>query len=669
MPTEILETIANINYNMPRPCPIDPAVLFDLIKIRKNVDEAADLAVRATSDTASPALSTVNGGLPGVSSMNAFGLGMTGHGTKLSRERRFRMRELASQKLARAYRLDEIASSVATMQGASTLEEIGGLVLQRSPKDSDAKYVHFFHEKIPSRQLVSSTSLEPLEDIMSARAGQPEMLRTLATVKVFKDDLEGAIQDLTDAITLSRFRRESHRSVSDASQQQQQQQSSSRRRPQDVILSEDEQPSGLDAQLLFQRGCVYLTLASRYVPQSLPCPSTPKAEANDSDGNTGDKADGERGSENQDAQVTPETLRDQAESRKFIKATTKRALRDLMAFISQFDYTPDLPVKLNKEFNERVFMASQGVRNPRYLEGNGPTEPHTLYPLSELFSAVPPANLPTFPTQEIIKHGSSSSRPVGICEWVTYHPLLTEALHSLLLCHCLAQTSAKELQRHAYMVARLVRLCDGYPVFQASRSPARTDWVEVLRRTKNWLDLCSSWENLCFPAPLPAYDSPTQAMAPPAPNQARASAAASLVSGGAAQDKPKAARVEAKEDCLGDKRATEEKDAHAPAAGKKKGAGRDGKTLSSGMAPFTTEEFASGPILANIDPSMWLASDEAKEYPVASDRSVQIAAWVIEAPAVTGTRRKKRVKRSDSAKPGDVAKDLGKLGLGEPCNA
>ncbi|PHH71442.1 hypothetical protein CDD80_5284 [Ophiocordyceps camponoti-rufipedis] len=462
IPTEILETIANINYNTLRPRPIDPAILFDLIKIRKNVDEAADLAVRAASDTASPTLSSVGG----VSSMNAFGLGLAGHGTRLSRERRFRMRELASQKLARAYRLDEIASSVATMQGASTLEDIGGLVLQHSPNDSDAKYVHFFHEKIPSRQLAESTSLRPLQDVMSSRAGQPEVLRTLATVKMFKDDLEGAAQDLTEAMSMSRFRGESHRPGADAAQQSRLAAAAAgRRRAPDVVLPEDEQPSGLDSQLLFQRGCVYLCMASRKVPEGIPYPSTL----------TPDGRPQQQSQQQQQQQLSPAEEADDdearakyAEARKFTKSMAKRALRDLMAFLAQFDYAPDLPVKLNKDFNERVFLASQGVRSPRCGDGNGPTEPHTVYSLPELFAAVPPADLPPYPNQELVKQGASSETSMNTtttatttttttttCEWVTYHPLLTEALHSLLLSHCLAQTSAKELQRHAYMVARL----------------------------------------------------------------------------------------------------------------------------------------------------------------------------------------------------------------------
>ena len=75
-----------------------------------------------------------------------------------------RLRPLAAQKLAVAYRVDEIASSVIVMQGGSVFEDIAECVLKvgtsffpletfyfvshklyEDPNDADAKYVHFFH--------------------------------------------------------------------------------------------------------------------------------------------------------------------------------------------------------------------------------------------------------------------------------------------------------------------------------------------------------------------------------------------------------------------------------------------------------------------------------------------------------------------------------------------
>jgi hypothetical protein len=69
------------------------------------------------------------------------------------------MYELAVEKLARAYALDEVAASVASMQSASAVEEVAGKVLERAKArgeepSRDARYVYFFCEKIPSRYIL-----------------------------------------------------------------------------------------------------------------------------------------------------------------------------------------------------------------------------------------------------------------------------------------------------------------------------------------------------------------------------------------------------------------------------------------------------------------------------------------------------------------------------------
>jgi hypothetical protein len=87
---------------------------------------------------------------------------------QMSAVRAHRLRVLAVQKLSAAYKADEIATSVIVMQGASALDDIAGRVLRTGgllkyriysiayrthiePNNIDAQYVHFFHEKIPSR--------------------------------------------------------------------------------------------------------------------------------------------------------------------------------------------------------------------------------------------------------------------------------------------------------------------------------------------------------------------------------------------------------------------------------------------------------------------------------------------------------------------------------------
>ncbi|RSL66763.1 hypothetical protein CEP54_003626 [Fusarium duplospermum] len=640
MPIEILETIANVNYNTQRPRPIDPAVLFDMTKIRRLVDEATNLAVRAASDISSPIMTNVNGGMPGASSMSALGMGGPGHGTKLSRERKFRMREQASQKLSRAYRLDEIACSVATMQGSSPIEEVAGLVLQRSPQDPDAKYVHFFHEKIPSRQLAESTSLEALTEVISAKPSEGEALRTRAIVRTFKEDYEGAVQDLTLALSISRFRQPPHQKPGQQSQTQESQQG---RRRQDVSLADKDQPTSLEGQLLFLRATAYLTMACQHVADGIPPPpkeANGHADAENLDGNPVPEANGQNSPEpdaepgvdadadSASASALSASVRKQAESRKLVKTYAKRALRDFMSFISQLEYAPNLPTVIAKDFNDRVNLAAHGVRNPRPTEATYSLEPYTIYSVADLFAAVPPSDLPPYPSQDITKPGKASDLPLT-CEWTTYHPLLTEALHSLLLCHCLVQTSPKELLRHTYMVARLVRQADGFPIFQASRSQARSDWIEVLRRAENQLQLSASWETLCAPPPLPFYYD-THLSKPKAKISDE-------------QRRQDQAFLDAFDDELIEKETRAELERlpiptnlpSAPAYGA-------GMSTHPGLRRWSVED--------------------GKDYPILTERASAVSQWLREAPVVTGTtRRKKRTKKPSKAE--GLGESVEKLGL------
>ncbi|KAG5919361.1 hypothetical protein E4U42_006540 [Claviceps africana] len=485
LPPEILQIVANLNYSTPRPRPLDPAVVFDVLKVRRNVDEATAFAVGAANDVASSTLINVNGGLPQLAPL--------GHGAKLSKERKLRMRELACQKLARAYRLDEIASSVASMQGASALDNVAGLVLQRKGDNLDAKYCHFFLEKIPSRQLVSSTSLDPLTDILSSGHAQIEALRTRSAVKVFQEDFDGALQDLNEALRLTRFRDLPPSSSSSPStppsipdtlpSRPPKAEGRPRCRNPNTVLSEDEQPTGLVAQLLFQRASVYLNQACRLVASSLPC-------ANNEDEGA-------------------EASRAKHGYRKHVKLTAKRALKDYLSFLSRFDYSPNVPTLFMAEFHSDIAIATRQVKSSP-MGYSALSQAHTVYSVADLFAALPPSGLPEYPpppppavsvSVSVSDESSEQSGAATTRELVTYHPLLTEALHAILLCHSLMQTSVKELHRHANMVARLVRLCHGEPIFREIRSVSRTDWVEVLRRTDNWIRLNDTWEVLCAPPP------------------------------------------------------------------------------------------------------------------------------------------------------------------------
>ncbi|AEO55567.1 hypothetical protein MYCTH_2049292 [Thermothelomyces thermophilus ATCC 42464] len=719
LPPEILETIANANYNTPRPRPIDPAVFFDLVKIRRLVDEATNLTVRAASGVASIG----QRGVPGGGSHHADILGF-GYGarpppqTKLSAERRHRMREQATQKLMEAYWLDEIASSVATMQSASSLEEVASLVLQRNPHDADAKYVHFFHEKIPSRQLAECTSLSPINDMIAARPSNPAPLRTRAMVRIFKGDYQGAVDDLTEALKLHRLYRPAHAS-SKPSQESRQPENllhGTRRRQEDVILKPEDQPSSLEMQLLFQRAGVYLAIACRYVAVALPADSAPA---------TG-HADGvvvvetgatERLPKEEPSAAEKKAQMRMAEARKLVRLNAKRALRDYTAYLSFFEYSPDLPIEVADDFARKVNCAVNGAKPPRSQshlsgprspsagEGEPTFPPHRVYALSDLFTSFPPAGLPPYPVTEMVPEPPSSPGPVRTTtEALTCHPLLTDALHALLLCHSLIQTSAKELLRHANMVARLTRLADGYPVFQSSRCPARADWIEVLRAGGNWIQLVGSWEDLCAPAPLPLFQCsgngatpvplsvpPTrQPKAPTSPGDDSGSTApdASAAAPGSG-DKQRRDRIhqQAVLDALGDDRVTDESTLRLAIRARQLRAEHDYRLDNAAAAldaKFLSSELrvpASSPASAAVSAGVGTTTistststrrraqpssqfDDGRDYyPISSERASAITRWVTQAPppsrstelgAGEGGVRKRRKKPANRAVVGVV---------------
>ncbi|KAI5926296.1 hypothetical protein F4810DRAFT_589711 [Camillea tinctor] len=689
LPLEVLETLANANYYMPLPRPVDPAVFYDLVKIRQLVDGATDLAVRAANGVASSALSnSLAGGA--AHHMQALGLGFGNvAGAKLSPERRFRMREQATQKLSRAYHLDEIASSVATMQSTSTLENVASLVLQRAPNDPDANYVHFFHEKIPSRQLAECTDFRALDLIIGQRPSDCEPLRTRAVVRMFKDDFEGAVQDLTTALNVHRLQQPPHKPTAEETMQLERR---TGRRRDNPPLDERDQPSSIEVQLLFQRAGCYLTLACDHVEDALPQHSgtqdgqaqnetndtaiptpTPNGNVHNSS-NTEGQGQAEASGENDGAGVDggvgtagvdassqnpkapcPENTptKKQLDSRKTVRVYAKRALRDYMEYFKHFHYSPNLPIEVSDDFSRQVNQATH--RNKRYYgqsrwtsqdASNSPTESsasHTVYALASLFSALPPADLPPYPSTDLVSTNSATVDSIETTtEVVTYHPLLTDALHSLLLCHTLIQTSAKELQRHAHMVARLARLADGYPVFQASRSPARADWIEVLRRAENWIELSSTWEALCAPAPLPTPLSANSISAATANVNALSITGSSTGSPETEEQRKERMRHQAIIEALEDERVSDEASFKAAILARQRRAEADHASSSS---PTNN----GGSPSPNTAPKRW-AVDDGREYPILTERAEAVARWVREAPAGSGTGSSKRKKKSGASK-------------------
>lgn len=662
----MLESLAFSNYASPRPRPIDPAVFFDLVKIRRLVEDATDLSVRAANGTTLSSLNNSSNGGNGIfggGGLATLGFGRGRNGTaKLSRERRHRMRELATQKLSRAYQLDEIAASVATMQSTSSLEEVAKLVLLRSPADSDAKYVHFFHEKIPSRRLAQSTNLSSLDEIIRDRPTEAGPLRTRAVTRIFKEDFVNAAQDLTDGLIICRYMFSQHRSDTPdlrlvSTNGGPEIKSGGAHKPTyEVKVDDEDQPTGLEAQFLFQRAGVYLTLACQNINPSLDGSTSPdnfEAIAVGGQEKITDPANLEPSINS----ISNEAHQRRIEARKLVKVYAKRALRDYTNYLSKFEYTPGLSPEVAVDFLRKVNTAANGVSQARGIPTNGlleksgnsglsvgnlrdsliaqrrsssihqagrplregvsypqlPLPPAEVYPVSVLFSSSPPPNLPPFPSSQTLlqtnflawdKFPDQRSTPtwaqIEPFEAVTYHPLLTDALHSLLLCHSLLQTSSKEHLRHAHMAARLARVCDGYPIFVACRSPSRADWIDVIRQANNWIGLEKSWEILCSPAPLPGHFS--------AP-------------------KKEETEEESKERCiqesileaLADERVVDDATFRAAVAA------RECRAEEQNCDYFTQ---------GVSSPKRW-AQDDGKGYQMSTGRAEVIAKWVREAPQVS----------------------------------
>ncbi|KAK5137380.1 hypothetical protein LTR08_008958 [Meristemomyces frigidus] len=707
LPPEILDSLAHQNYTMPAPRLVDPAVFYDVVNIRKAVDEAAQDSVRASTGVS-------NIGTTG--RMDYFGTG-GGPTSQLSKERIFKIRQKAVKLLSKAFVFDEVAASVATMQATSTVEDVGQHVLRREPGNLEAKYVHFFHEKIPSRAMEHFTPLDPLNEIIMSLPfeHQAPPLRTRALVQIFKQQWDGAAADLTSALRITEELKRTHKP-----NQQQLELASRMREEQEAWnkghrdwrsvpqLKEEDQPKSLEQQLQFNRGGVYLTIACQSVHTALDGlkeyrAAQEKGETNGADGKA------------QEARL---------EARKKVKTYAKRAIKDYTAFLSHFDYTLGLPFEITNEIMRRVYDLANGNKTQTPLpknrlieveneqkrangdsengDGHSPSalikhhkpkpEPFErgedgwprfpspkIHPASALFAEKPPADLPPFPSEKTTNamlNNETIHEAFGSREAVTYHPLMTDALHSLLLAHALMQTSPTEMLRHAHNAARLARIADGYPIFQAARSPARADWIEVLRRANNWLGLSVPWQKLCAPAPLPEA----------AGGWAKDSGSGALVKRRekkeeTAEQKRERIKQESIIDALSDDRVVDEDSFQRAVRARERRAMEDEQGISGPLkdkdapASIAAAPTTSSPSSSSVDgdtanvppPKRWAQDENGKEYPISTDRAEAIARWIKEAPLSMGGKKKRPTRKKKPVTNGvhGATEGVGELNVDE----
>ncbi|KAI0290534.1 hypothetical protein B0F90DRAFT_1785233 [Multifurca ochricompacta] len=497
----------------PIPPPIDPGVFRSVTTIRRLIDEASELAVRASSGMSAAALGSIRGSSsPNLHSSPwalAQSLGMSplgdsggGRNVAMSAMRIHRLRALAVQKLAAAYRADEIASSVMVMQGGSVFEDIAERVLKFDPNDADAKYVHFFHEKIPSRQLAESTTTRVLDELIEAYPQRLELFRTRGIVRTFRDEYSAAVKDFTHALKEARALRKArsfHRSGShslqngkgrgDKRRKEGKKRSNGQAPPNGTSEADGcgdaseaetlpihpsvlpEAPEPIEPQLLFLRGAAYLQNAIFLIEEKiLKLEGIRKrisaegaaelrlcyiqngryggVEIGNPDGPLG-RTDGPK------LQAYRGVLADGA-FREQIGALLKKSIRDHERFLAHFDAleTPAPPRSSDNEGDDDNDIVERAAYAFLLSEALRPGAHGTLPP------APPPDSAVLF---------------------TTYHPLLVESHFSVLLC-LLMLGDFSALLRAFVRAATVVDGLEGYPVFLPPRSMAQAEFVETLER-------------------------------------------------------------------------------------------------------------------------------------------------------------------------------------------
>jgi hypothetical protein len=203
----------------------------------------------------------------------------------------------------------------------------------------------------------------------------------------------------------------------------------------DVGISPD-----IESQCVFQRGGCYLTLAIRHASRLTKAMKNP-------------------------VQPESEEFKQAETDIRLLRTYARKAERDFLRFLSKVDYASDI----DRE------------------------EDPIVVPLSTIFSPDPEDEQGALsPLELIISKGPLPKKGEVPDAALTYHPLLPDALYSLLLARTLTLTPPHvlnpaatpdastldlrerergELVRWAFAVARLQTICDGYPLFLPARSP------------------------------------------------------------------------------------------------------------------------------------------------------------------------------------------------------
>ncbi|KAL5494672.1 hypothetical protein ACEPAI_133 [Sanghuangporus weigelae] len=496
------------------PPPIDPGVFRSVTTIRRLIDEAAELAVRASSGLSAAALGSLQAGGGGGSGGGAFGLngsswaaaqalglnplgefggGGGGRNVPMSATRIHRLRALAVQKLAEAYRTDEIASSVMVMQRGTVFDDIAEKVLKMDPKNVDARYVHFFHEKIPSRQLAESTSTSVLDQLLAENPQRIEFYRTRAIVHCFRDEYPLAVKDFSHALKESRAIRKTRQAhkpsqrangENDLSKAKRRKGKINGQAPPDGTAAVIEGPDGeqlllhpsvlpdapepIELQSLFLRGSAYFAHALYLIEDAFfKLEEIPRVPLNDFGEMQLCYVRGKYGGTEVNNPDGPLGRSDGAKARAYRAVLGESPLREQVCAL----------LRKSKRDHER-FLAHFDSMEPSANAFNGAEQLTDMSQKMERAIALLDAYRPMSRQHESPSTQELSHIPLT---FTTYHPLMLEAHFSILNCLLMLgdfETLTNTFERTSGIVAGL----EGYPVFLPPRSMAQGEFMETLER-------------------------------------------------------------------------------------------------------------------------------------------------------------------------------------------
>jgi hypothetical protein len=388
------------------------------------------------------------------------------------------------------------------------------------PNDADAKYVHFFHEKIPSRyvlpfsptnlsfslisfhrQLAESTTTQVLNELIAAQPQRLEFYRTRGIVHSFRDEYHQASRDFTHAlkeVRAARRARGAHRieglarpetlgrvgrrKKTIAKSKAQAPPSWTGTFPDDPAYTDGQDaelpplhpsvlwdaPEPIELQLLFLRGAAFLQHAMFLIEGAIvklegiiKVPSADGSELRLCYIDNGKYGGVEIGHPD-----GPLGKKDGAKIKAYRKVLADAVFREQAILL----------IKKSIRDHERFLSHFDTLEEPNFnCDGDVPSLIERAFTISES----------SRPGHHSLSSLSLTEPPTV---FTTYHPLLVEARFSLLLCQ-LMLGQFTELLPSFIRTATLIDSLEGYPVFLPPRSMAQAEFVEVLER------LASGWKS------------------------------------------------------------------------------------------------------------------------------------------------------------------------------